>query len=185
VLVLRVRANPIHSSRNSEDESRRRKWQDSECVPDPHELRDGTLLGYFAISCTTRNGPFIPKSLPCGRCDEQSVAIAGFFMFAIAQQAHAQGSEHIFPKTLMKNWALPLPGRCTQMSPADANATASAYLEFGRQRLEAYEALNVLVDKFATKIRRFCALRVQYNEVHRSVPQQGTRRPDQQIFGNR
>ena len=33
----------------------------------------------------------------------------------------------------------------------DANATASAYLEFGRQPMEAYDALSELVNQYANQ----------------------------------
>jgi len=54
---------------------------------------------------------------------------------------------------LLKNWAL---SACLAISSkdagakADANATASAYMEFGRQRIEAYEELRKLAEKYAT-----------------------------------
>ncbi|GAA5175551.1 T6SS amidase immunity protein Tai4 family protein [Niveibacterium umoris] len=54
-------------------------------------------------------------------------------------------------KTLLKNWAL---SRClAQIAPDeasrnDANATAAAYLEFGHQPIETYEAIDKLVVTF-------------------------------------
>lgn len=87
---------------------------------------------------------------------KNALAIVVFFMSAIPQQINAGGNETSrYPqKTLLKNWAL---SRCLgqvyvdDKSSKDANATASAYLEFGRQPLEAYEALSVVVDKYANK----------------------------------
>lgn len=57
-------------------------------------------------------------------------------------------------KTLLKNWAL---SRCLAqiaLDPAsrdDANATAGAYLEFGHQPIETYEAIDQLVGKFTKR----------------------------------
>ncbi|WP_347989666.1 T6SS amidase immunity protein Tai4 family protein [Methylomonas sp. AM2-LC] len=57
-------------------------------------------------------------------------------------------------KTLLKNWALSV---ClAQISKdvgarEDANATASAYLEFGRQRIEDYDTLRSLVEKYVNR----------------------------------
>lgn len=57
-------------------------------------------------------------------------------------------------RTLLKNWALSV---ClAQVSKnasdrADANATASAYLEFGQQPIEAYDALRVLAKRYADR----------------------------------
>jgi len=56
--------------------------------------------------------------------------------------------------TLLRNWAF---SRCLAQVyadaavKADARATASAYLEYGRQPIEAYTALQVLVDKAAAR----------------------------------
>ncbi|NHZ44061.1 hypothetical protein F1609_28420 [Massilia sp. CCM 8693] len=56
-------------------------------------------------------------------------------------------------KNLLKNWTL---SACLAMNAndaatkADANATASAYMEFGRQRIEAYDALRKLARKYAS-----------------------------------
>lgn len=52
-------------------------------------------------------------------------------------------------KTLLKNWTL---SRCLAQAgggsfKADASASASAYLEFGKQPLEAYEQLSELIEK--------------------------------------
>lgn len=69
--------------------------------------------------------------------------------------AFAQGQASRYPqKTLLKNWAL---SRCLAQvhedagTRADAQATAAAYLEFGRQPIEAYEAIGKLVDAFAAR----------------------------------
>src|SRR5437016_81631 len=55
-------------------------------------------------------------------------------------------------KSLLKNWAF---SACLakistdQNARSDANATASAYLEYGHQSIEAYEPLRNLAEKFA------------------------------------
>ncbi|MBR0567059.1 hypothetical protein J5J83_13130 [Azoarcus sp. L1K30] len=57
-------------------------------------------------------------------------------------------------KTLLKNWALSVClAAVTKDADArdDANATASAYLEFGRQGIEAYEALRELAHQYANR----------------------------------
>lgn len=85
-------------------------------------------------------------------------ALCGSFLVL----AHAVGTESVktappeiekYPqRTLLKNWAL---CRCLAQAttdPAtrdDADATAAAYLEFGKQPIEAYEALSKLVDRYA------------------------------------
>ncbi|MBS0352086.1 MAG: hypothetical protein JSR33_13080 [Proteobacteria bacterium] len=57
-------------------------------------------------------------------------------------------------KTLLKNWALSV---ClAEISKdaserADANATASAYLEFGHQPIEAYDQLRNLTIQFTRR----------------------------------
>ncbi|MET3134041.1 hypothetical protein AAKU55_004335 [Oxalobacteraceae bacterium GrIS 1.11] len=70
------------------------------------------------------------------------------------------GGQHLKPMTesysqrnLLKNWAL---SACLAINAkdaatkADASATASAYMEFGRQRIEAYDELRKLAEKYAT-----------------------------------
>ncbi|AKJ31964.1 T6SS amidase immunity protein Tai4 family protein [Caldimonas brevitalea] len=57
-------------------------------------------------------------------------------------------------KTLLKNWALSVCLAKISKDPAakaDANATASAYLEFGQQPIEAYDALRDLADRYANR----------------------------------
>jgi hypothetical protein len=57
-------------------------------------------------------------------------------------------------KTMLKDWAL---SRCLARSFADAetkndaNATAGAYLERGQQPIEAYEAIERLVEEYANR----------------------------------
>lgn len=57
-------------------------------------------------------------------------------------------------KVLLKNWAMSV---CLakiatdKTARADANATASAYLEYGKQPIEAYDALRELALKFAAR----------------------------------
>ncbi|MFT4171044.1 MAG: T6SS amidase immunity protein Tai4 family protein [Rhodocyclaceae bacterium] len=58
-------------------------------------------------------------------------------------------------KTLLKNWALSvcLAGVAKdEWHREDANASASAYLEFGRQPIEAYEELRDLASKYEARI---------------------------------
>ncbi|TVO57764.1 T6SS amidase immunity protein Tai4 family protein [Denitromonas halophila] len=55
-------------------------------------------------------------------------------------------------RELLKNWALSACLATIAKSPADrddANATASAYLEFGNQPIEAYETLGKLAKQYA------------------------------------
>ena len=81
-------------------------------------------------------------------------AISCCVLLAMSQHAEAQESQirSYSQKTLLKNWAL---SRCLAQVAADsaakddANATAGAYLEFGKQPLEAYEELGRLVDEYA------------------------------------
>jgi len=57
-------------------------------------------------------------------------------------------------RDLLKNWAL---SRCLaavtndKETKDDGQATAAAYLEFGKQPIEAYEELDALVEKFAQR----------------------------------
>jgi hypothetical protein len=86
----------------------------------------------------------------------RAFAAVGVVMFALVQHAIAQenGASTYSQKTLLKNWAL---SRCLGQVYADgkatedANASASAYLEFGRQPIEAYEALAVVIGKYANR----------------------------------
>jgi hypothetical protein len=57
-------------------------------------------------------------------------------------------------RDLLKNWALSACLATVAKSEADrsdANATAAAYLEFGNQPIEAYEALAELVKRYAER----------------------------------
>jgi hypothetical protein len=83
------------------------------------------------------------------------IPIIGFAVLAFVQQAHAQEETSKYSqKMLLKNWAL---SRCLgqvyadEKTKEDANATAGAYLEFGRQPIESYEALSRLVDEYANR----------------------------------
>ncbi len=81
------------------------------------------------------------------------MAISCSVLLALSQQASAQQSQirTYSQKTLLKNWAL---SRCLAEVNADgpakddANATAGAYLEFGRQSIEVYGELSKLVNKY-------------------------------------
>ncbi len=65
--------------------------------------------------------------------------------------AHTSLTEHYSQEMLLKNWAL---SRCLAKTyddekvRDDANATASAYLEYGKQSIETYNQLDELVDKY-------------------------------------
>ena len=58
-------------------------------------------------------------------------------------------------KTLLKNWAFSV---ClakvakTQEAKEDANAAAGAYMEFGKQPVEAYEPLRELADSYSKRV---------------------------------
>ncbi|MCS0628151.1 type VI secretion system amidase immunity protein Tai4 [Telluria mixta] len=57
-------------------------------------------------------------------------------------------------KDLLKNWALSTCLAIVATDPAlraDANATASAYMEFGHQAPEAYAALRELAENYAAR----------------------------------
>lgn len=77
-------------------------------------------------------------------------------VFTVAQPVHGQEypASKYSQKTLLKNWAL---SRCLGKvyvdgkSAEDANASASAYLEFGRQPIQVYEAVSVIVNKYVNK----------------------------------
>ncbi len=94
----------------------------------------------------------------------RSYIVATGFIIAVGQCAHAQPGESdkysqsmtkkYSQKTLLKNWALSvcLAKISKDVSERDdANATASAYLEFGRQPIEAYDALRELTEKYAKR----------------------------------
>lgn len=58
-------------------------------------------------------------------------------------------------KTLLKNWAVSVCLAKVAKTPEakeDANATASAYMEFGKQPIEAYEPLRELADTYSKRI---------------------------------
>lgn len=76
------------------------------------------------------------------------------FALAIAVQGSA-AAQHMTTKydqkTLLKNWALSVCLAQVAQDPKtaeDAGITASAYMEFGKQGVEAYEALRKLVHKY-------------------------------------
>jgi len=85
----------------------------------------------------------------------QTLATLGVILLALIQPAIAQDeAKHYSQKTLLKNWAL---SRCLGQvygdakTKDDANATAGAYLEFGHQPIEAYDALSALVTKYVQR----------------------------------
>jgi hypothetical protein len=87
---------------------------------------------------------------------KSALATVCLAILAVAQPVYGQSADarKYSQRLLLKNWAL---SRCLgQVYPngkatEDANATASAYLEFGRQPIQVYEALNVIVDRYANK----------------------------------
>lgn len=93
-----------------------------------------------------------------------NIAIICTVMFLFNQQSYAQGSdvswqsksldERYSQKILLKNWALSVCLAQVAKDPktqADASETASAYLEFGRQPIEAYDKLAALAKKYASR----------------------------------
>ncbi len=90
------------------------------------------------------------------------VAIS-FVMLAVSGQTHAQQAKEQYSesmtekysqKTLLKNWTLSVCLAKISKDPGakeDANATASAYLEFGLQHIEAYDALRKLAEEYANR----------------------------------
>lgn len=84
-----------------------------------------------------------------------AVHVACVLVFTLVGTAQAQGEIRGYSqKMLLKNWAL---SRCLGQvyedagARQDANASAGAYLEFGDQPIETYEALSVIVDEFANR----------------------------------
>jgi len=86
------------------------------------------------------------------------LAIATLASLALARAAtgptEASVTAAYSQKTLLKNWALSVclakVAKSTDVKD-DANATAGAYLEFGKQPIEAYDALRALVDRYAQR----------------------------------
>lgn len=83
-------------------------------------------------------------SVACGVCAEANAASR----YASSQvETYSKG-------TLLKNWAISACLAEIATDPAaraDANATAGAYLEFGRQPIETYEALRQLAQRYAQR----------------------------------
>lgn len=84
----------------------------------------------------------------------RTVLILGLSVCLVQQSsAHISKTEHYSQDMLLKNWAL---SRCLAKSyddktvRNDANATASAYLEYGKQSIEVYNQLDELVDKYVS-----------------------------------
>lgn len=75
-------------------------------------------------------------------------------VLATETKASNNNTQTYSQKTLLKNWALSV---ClAEVAPDaktrdDANATASAYLEFGHQPLEAYDELRPLITQFTSR----------------------------------
>jgi hypothetical protein len=85
------------------------------------------------------------------------LAVIGIGDKAIAQSeitAHSSMTPHYSQKTLLKNWAL-----CACLARVakderdrdDISVSASGYLEFGHQPIEAYDELRELASKFALR----------------------------------
>ncbi len=96
------------------------------------------------------------------------------FSFLLMQEAYAQSEisgysksmiEEYSQKTLLKNWAF-----CVCLASVskdrdtidDANATASAYLEFGKQPIESYNALRKLSEQYA-KLKYGGSIKSEFN----------------------
>src|SRR3990167_9386983 len=77
--------------------------------------------------------------------------IVAFCLAMSMAQAQQSAIEHYSQNLLFKNWVL---SRClakaypSDESKKDAEATASAYLEFGKAGIAAYEKAEILVDKY-------------------------------------
>jgi hypothetical protein len=85
----------------------------------------------------------------------KALTTLGVILLTLTQPAISQDeAKHYSQKTLLKSWAL---SRCLGQVYADAktkedaNATASAYLEFGHQPIEAYDTLSALVTKYVNR----------------------------------
>jgi hypothetical protein len=71
-----------------------------------------------------------------------------------AEQPAAHATASYSQTDLLKNWALSTCLATVATDPAlraDANATASAYMEFGHQAPEAYAALRELAESYAAR----------------------------------
>ncbi len=92
-----------------------------------------------------------------------NAVIVYLFSILVMQNAYAQNeisgysrsmTQEYSQQTLLKNWAFSV---ClasvskNQEAIDDANATASAYLEFGKQPIEAYQALKKLSEQYAKR----------------------------------
>lgn len=87
---------------------------------------------------------------------------AAIFSISVMAQAQAEriptdkpATASYSQKVLLKNWAFSV---ClakvakTQDAKDDANATASAYMEFGKLPIESYEPLRELADRYAKRV---------------------------------
>lgn len=87
---------------------------------------------------------------------------AALFPMSVLAQAQTQKETADLPATasysqevLLKNWAFSV---ClakvakTQDAKDDANAAASAYLEFGKLPIASYEPLRALADRYAKRV---------------------------------
>jgi hypothetical protein len=85
-----------------------------------------------------------------------AIVATGCVVLALALPAHAEQGETVrySQKALLKSWAL---SRCLGEvntdagAKDDANATASALLERGRQPITVYESVGALVSKYASR----------------------------------
>ena len=76
-------------------------------------------------------------------------------LLGFPQHGYAQSDvSNYSQKTLLKNWAF---SRCLgqvykdEKTKDDANSSAAAYLEYGHQPITAYEKLDVLVARYASR----------------------------------
>jgi hypothetical protein len=94
------------------------------------------------------------------------VAIAFILIAIAAQQVRAQPmTANYDQKTLLKNWTLSV---CLAQiaqdvrTAEDAGLTASAYLEYGHQGVEAYDELRKLVGKYKN-LKYGGSVKAEYN----------------------
>ncbi|MEN9867646.1 MAG: hypothetical protein RL748_3236, partial [Pseudomonadota bacterium] len=80
----------------------------------------------------------------------KKISLSGLFFLSALVYAQPQTARYD-QKTLLKNWTLSICLAQTakdERTAEDAGITASAYLEFGQQDLDAYAELRKLVTKY-------------------------------------
>lgn len=98
---------------------------------------------------------FIPNRIAMGASMRTGVLLAlAMLALAVGADAAESRTEGYSQKDLLKNWAFSACLAAVAKDPADrddANATASAYMEFGHQGTEAYDQLRALAERYATR----------------------------------